>query len=215
MFHSLCLSPLHLPSHFVLPSEGLAAGSPRIEVPWGLPVPSATSPSPSKDTMQDMPSYTSSCSVSGGMAGYSGHSTCWNGLQEGVNDTTQEYIGLGIGLQRWVYVDLCLEGKPTYVYIYVHIQPTCTCTQVQSLTWCYVLLLGMRWLYWSWLHEPPCSSFDASLHILSCDKCQCPILYATLHFTCQVISSCPAKGLQQGLPGMRCLGVFLSPQPHD
>ena len=42
MSHSWCVSPLHPPFHYVLPSEELAAGSPRNVASLSLPVHSAT-----------------------------------------------------------------------------------------------------------------------------------------------------------------------------
>ena len=41
---SLCLCPNHLLCHFSLPSKGPLPESPRNEVLWGAPAPSATSP---------------------------------------------------------------------------------------------------------------------------------------------------------------------------
>ena len=70
MSHSLCLSQYHLPCHCVLPSEGLAAGSSRNEVPWGSPVPSATSqepplPCPPAESVPHLPAPAGSAAVQG------------------------------------------------------------------------------------------------------------------------------------------------------
>ena len=70
MSHSLCLSPLHLPCHYALPSEGPAAGCSRNEVPMSLPVLSATSqepplPCPPAESVSHLPAPAGSTAVRG------------------------------------------------------------------------------------------------------------------------------------------------------